>query len=76
MDEIQKISDQIDFNDLTYYFTVPNLAAIKVIGFRGGPLYIYNEIKNGNISIKKVEKYQKKIKSSLSEITSGNPKYI
>ena len=35
---------------------------------------MYNEIKNGNISRKKIEEGQEKFTSSLSEITSGNPK--
>ena len=42
--EIQKMNDKINFNDLTYYFTSPNLAIIKFIGFRG-PLNNYNETK-------------------------------
>ena len=54
MGEIQKMSDEIDFNYLTYYFRIQNLAPINFIGFRS-PLTIYNEIKNGNISIKKTE---------------------
>ena len=36
---------------------------------------IYSEINSGNISLKKAEEDQKKFKSSLSEITSGNPKH-
>ena len=48
MDQIQKISHEINFNDLTYHFTSPNLASLNFISFRG-PLNIYNEIKNGNI---------------------------
>ena len=35
MHEIQKMSDEINFNDLTYYFTSPNLSPIKFLGFRG-----------------------------------------
>ena len=55
--------NEINFNDLTYYFTNPNLAAIKFIGFTG-PLDIYDEIKNGNISIK----MQRKIKWNLNQV--------
>ena len=54
MSEIQDISEKNDFNNLTYYFTSPNLVPINFISFRG-PLIIYNEIKNGNTSIKKAE---------------------
>ena len=64
MGEIQKKSDEINFNDLTYYFPSPNIAPIKFIGFRG-PLNIYNEMKNGNISIKNVEEYQKNLKNKF-----------
>ena len=68
------MSDEINFNDLAYHFISPNIAPINFIGFKV-PLNIYNDIKNGNISIEKGEEDQKKFKSSLSELTSGNPKY-
>ena len=73
MSEIQELSEKNDFKNLTYYFTNPNLALINFVGFRR-PLDIYNEVKNGNISILKGEEDQNKFKSSLSEITTGNPK--
>ena len=74
MSEIQDISEKIDFKNLTYYFTSPNLVPINFIGFRV-PLNIYKEIKNSNISIKKAEGDQNEFKSSLSQITIGDPKY-
>ena len=74
MDETQKMSDEINFNNLTYYFASPNLAPINFIGFKG-PLNFYNEIKNGETSVEKIEEDQEKFKSSLNEITSGNAKY-
>ena len=73
--EIQKMSDKINFNDLTYYFTSPNLAIIKFNGFRG-PLNNYNETKNDNTAIKRQRKIKKNFKSSLNKINTGNPKYI
>ena len=72
MDEIQQISKETDLNNLTYYFKSPNLALINFIGFTG-PLNIYKEIQNSNISIKKAEEDQKKFKSNLNNITSENP---
>ena len=39
-------------------------------------MHIYNEIKNGNISIEKIEEDQKQFKSKLNEITIGNRKII
>ena len=67
MSERLDISEKIDFNNLTCYFISPNLAPINFTSFRG-PWNIYSEIKNVNISIKKVEKDQNKFKSSLSRI--------
>ena len=51
---------------------MPNIAPINFIRFRG-PLHIFIEIKSGITSLKKVEEDQKKFKSSLGEITSGDP---
>ena len=44
IDEIQNMSKQIDFNNLIYYFTTPDLALINFIRFKG-PMHIYNDIK-------------------------------
>ena len=38
-------------------------------------MHIYNETKNGNISIEKIEEDQKQFKSKLNEITTGNPQH-
>ena len=40
MNEIQKISKEIDFNNLTYYFKSSNIAQINFVRFRG-PLNIF-----------------------------------
>ena len=75
MNEIQKMSEEIDFSNLTYYFTSPNLAPIHCIGFRI-PINIYKQIKKWQYINKETEEDQKKkIKSNLSEIASGNPKH-
>ena len=74
MDKIQDMSNNIDFNNLTYYFKNPNFVPTNFIGFRGS-LHIFKKIKNSNISIKKAEEHQKNFKSKLNEITTGNPKY-
>ena len=58
MSERLDISEKIDFNNLTCYFTNPNLAPINFTSFRG-PLNFYSEIKNGNISIKKSRRRSK-----------------
>ena len=44
MDGITKLSKDIEFNNLTHYLKILNLAAINSIGFRG-PLNIYEDIK-------------------------------
>ena len=72
--KIYNISNEIDFNDLIYCFKGPNTAPINFIDFRG-PMHIYDEIKNGNISIEKIEEDQKQFKSKLNEITTGNSKH-
>ena len=73
IEEIYNISKQIDFNNLTYYFRDETISPINFISFRG-PMYIYNNIKNGNISIGEIKEDQKHFQSSLNEITE-NPKY-
>ena len=67
---MQKASKEIDFNNFVYHFKGPNITPINFIGFRG-PLHIFNEIKNRNTLLKKVEEDQKMFKSSLGVITSG-----
>ena len=54
MDKINNMSKQIDFNNLTYYFKDRNLTSINFFGF-GGPFNIYENIKNGNISIEQTK---------------------
>ena len=46
------------FNNLTYHFKSSNTAPTSSIEF-GGPIHIYNEIKNGNISIEKNQEDEK-----------------
>ena len=52
------MTKQIGFNILTYYFTTLGLASINFARFKD-PMRIYNDIKNGNISIEKAEEDQK-----------------
>ena len=47
---------------------------INFISFKG-LLHIYNNIKNSNISIGKIEEDKKQFKSKLNEITTGNLRY-
>ena len=73
MGKIYNISKQIDFNNLTYKLKDKNLTPINFIGFRG-PLSIYENIKNGKISIEKAKENQKQFELNLNAITTGNPK--
>ena len=54
--EINKLSEEIDFNNLTYHYT--GKSAPKYFIHFKGPLIIHNNIKNGRISLQKEEKYQ------------------
>ena len=58
MDEVEKISKQIDFSNLTYYFKSLNITPINFIRFRG-PLHTFKEVKSGSISLQKAEEEQK-----------------
>ena len=63
--QIYSISKEISFNNFTYHFKGSNTPPINFIEFRD-PVRIYNEIKNGNISIQKSEEDQKLFKSKLN----------
>ena len=72
MDEILEMRDIIDFSSLIYNFN-SKTASIN-FGILGGPMYIYNHMKNGDTTLQQVEKEQKDFKKS-NEITSGNLKH-
>ena len=55
--KISKLSEGIDFNCLTYYYTSKN--APKLFVCFKGPFIIYNGIKNGRISLQKEGKLKK-----------------
>ena len=73
MNEIIKMSNKIDFSNLTYNFK-DQTASIN-FGKFGGPMYIYSHIKNGDITLQQIEKKQKDFTKELNEITSGNPRH-
>ena len=66
---------EIDFNNFTYYFKNLNLAPINFIGFRG-PLHIFEEIKNDNISIKKLEEDQEKKNNKKTKTKNLNQNWM
>ena len=57
MDEILKMSNKIDFDELIYNFKGPT-HPINVSEF-GGPMYIYRHMKNGDTTLQQIEKQQK-----------------
>ena len=69
VDEIRKVSGEIDYKKLNYNFKTPGITPINFIKFKV-PFSIFKEIRH----YKKQKKIKKKFKSSLGEITSGNPK--
>ena len=54
--EINKSSEEIDFNNLTYHYTRKS-APKHFVRFKS-PFIMYNDIKNGQISLQKEEKIQ------------------
>ena len=72
MDEILEMSREINYNNLVYNLNGPT-SSINFTKF-GGPMYTYNQLKNGDTTLQEVEKQQKDFKKELNEITSGNLK--
>ena len=73
MDEMLEMGRKIYYSNLVYDFKGPTYP-ISFAKF-GGPMYTYNQLKIGEKTLQQVEDDQKKFKSELSEITSGNPKH-
>ena len=57
MDEILEISREINHNYLVYNFKGPT-TPISLTRY-GGPIYTYNQLKNGDTTLQQVEKQQK-----------------
>ena len=71
--EVQKISDEINYDDLIYYFKRPS----SPVSFNEyeDPSDLHDKIENGDKTIQAAEEEQTRIKSRLGEITSGNPEH-
>ena len=73
MDKILEMTKEINYNNLVYHFKGPtNPINFAIVG---SPMYTYDQLKNGDTTLQRVEKQQKDFKKELNEITSGNPKY-
>ena len=69
MDEKLEMSSEINFNNLIYYFKGPS-PSIIFTEF-GDTMYTYNQLKNGDKTLRQVEEDQNKLRSKLKEITRG-----
>ena len=71
MDQILEMSKEINYKSLIYDFkgTTSSISFTKL----GGPMYTYDQLKNGEKTLQQVEEDQKYFKKYLKEITSGNP---
>ena len=72
MDEVLNMSKEIDYGNFFYNFK-GSTASINFTVF-DGPMYAYNELKNGEKTLQQVEEKQKDFEKDLNEINSGNPK--
>ena len=72
IDEILEISKKINYANLVYDFK-GSTPPINFINFEG-PMYTYNQLKNGDKTLQQVEEEQKHFKKDLNEIKSGNPR--
>ena len=68
--KIQQIGDGTNYDDFIYYFKGPS-SPVNFTGYED-PSNIYDKIKNGDKKIQAAEREQKKFKSKLREIASGN----
>ena len=71
--EMQKISNEINYDDLIYSFKRPS----SPVSFNEyeDPSDLHDKIENGDKTIQAAEEEQTRIKSRLGEITSGNPEH-
>ena len=54
MDEIRKISAEINCNKLIYYFKTPGIVPINFIKFKG-PFNTFKEIRDGDKTLQETE---------------------
>ena len=73
MDEILKMSREIDCKNLVYGFK-GSTSSISFSKF-AGPIYTYGQLKNDETTLQQVGEEQKDIKKYLNEIVKGNPEH-
>ena len=67
------MSKEINCNNLVYNFKGPT-HPIDFAKF-DSRMYIYDQLKNSDITLQQVENQQKDFFKKINEITSGNPEY-
>ena len=73
IDEILNMSKDIDYDNLVYNFKGSTPSTNFMI-FES-PIYIYNQLKNGEKTLQQVEEEQSEFEKELNKINSGNPKH-
>ena len=73
IDEILNMSNEIDYGNLVYNFKGLD-PPINFTIFEG-PMYIYNQSKNGEKTLQQTEDEQSEFEKDLNKINSGNPKH-
>ena len=73
MEEILKMSREIDYKNLVYGFKGPT-SSISFSKF-ASLMYTYDQLKTGETTLQQVEEEQKDFKKYLNEIVKKNPKH-
>ena len=73
LNEIQEISNEIDYNNLIYYFKTRGSGKVNFVKFQGP--FGLSRVRDREISLTNAEKEQEDFKTYLRQITSGNPKH-
>ena len=68
------MSRETNFDNLIYKFKTPGISLINFIRFKG-PVYTYNELKKGDITLSQAEKDQQRFEMELGQLASENPKH-
>ena len=72
IDEIQKLSKEIDYKNLNYVFLTNSSAPINFARYNG-PFSLFKKIRDWEISLEMAEENQKIFKTKYGQIKSGNP---
>ena len=71
--KIRESYEPVDFYDLTYDFKDLRILSVSFSKCKG-PMHLFRNIYNGDISLEGVEKEQMKLRKDLGRIKQGDPK--